>query len=298
MRVMRLVMVAWAVCGVAWAQSPVERAALLTYEGHPEQALEVLAPALSGAYQQNPHAWCIMGFAYKAQFYEQRTREPEDASRLGAISAFQRCLQLAPNAQDAQDARNSLEALAKSFYQDAYAQTLQFKPGDDERVLALVGRYEATWSQLHPKDDFTEVEFDLYLRLAQANSALLDPEVGLEEHERGEVFEHVVAHYERAGELMPTDDRPLYNLAVTWYNEGVRKIRAINRQVTLTELMRIQAECVDYFSRALEFMESAYAIHSTVPRNLNGLMIIHRALDHREESARFKAELETLKERN
>ena len=97
---------------------------------------------------------------------------------------------------------------------------------------------------------------------------------------------------------MPTDDRPLYNLAVTWYNEGVRKIRAINRQVTLTELMRIQSECVDYFNRALGFMESAYAIHSTMPRNLNGLMSIHRALDHREESARFKAELEALKERD
>jgi tetratricopeptide (TPR) repeat protein len=295
---MRLVMVAWAVCGAARAQSPVERAALLTYEGHPEQALEVLAPAMTGAYQQNPHAWCIMGFAYKAQFYKQRTRKPEDPSRLGGISSFQRCLQLAPNAQDAQDAINSLEALAKSFYQDAYAQTLQFRPGDDEQVIALMGRYEATWSQLHPAEEFTAVEFDLYLRLAQANSALLDPDVGLEEHERSEVFEHVVAHYERALELMPADDRPSYNLAVTWYNEGVRKIRAINRQVTLTELMRIQSECVNYFNRALGFMEAAYAIHSTVPRNLNGLMIIHRALDHREESARFKAELEALNERD
>lgn len=298
MKAIRLVLIAWAVCGAAWAQSPVERAALLIHQGQPEAAVEVLTPAMSGVHRENPHAWCILGFAQKARYYELRTGEPEDAARLASMQAFQRCLQLGPNSEDAEDARSSLEALAKSFYQEAFARTLQFKPGDDEVALALMRRYEAAWSDLHPEADFADLEFDLFLRLAQANSALLDPEVGLEEPVRQEVFEHVVAHYEQAGKVVPTDDRPFYNLAVSWYNEGVRKIRAINRQVTLTELMRIQAECVSYFNRALGYMEAAYALSSMEPRNLNGLMIIHRALDHQEESTRFKAELEALKDRD
>lgn len=298
MKAIKMVLLAWAFCGTAWAQSPVERAALLTYEGRSEEALEVLLPAMSEAHQQNPHAWYVLGFAYKAQYNRSRTGEPEEASRLAALQAFQRCLNLNPSAQDAQGAFDSMEALAKSFYQDAFARTMQFRPGDDEVVLDLLGRYEAAWSELHPDADFSDVEFDLYLQLAQKNSALLDPQLGLEEHVRTSVFEHVVAHYEKAGQLEPGDDRPLYNLAVTWYNEGVRKIRSINRQVTLTELMRIQAECVSYFNRSLGFMEAAYALKSMNPRNLNGLMIIHRALDHHEESARFKAELDAIKDRD
>ena len=281
----------------ALAQSPVERAIALGGEGRWDEALETLMPAMGSTHQYDARAWYILGFVHKERFKGSRSLDPADPKRLASIQAFQRCRQLAPISEEAKMSEVALEFLAESFFQDAHAQLVQFTPGDDELVLNSMRRYEATWSDIHPAAAFVEVEFDVYHRLAEANSALLDPALALAEPVRVAAFDRAIAHYERAAELQPEDERTRFNLAVTWYNEGVRKIRAITGQVTLSELMRIQAECVHYFQRSLLPMEAAYVLNPKKLSTLNGLMIIHRALEQREESARFQAELEALKGR-
>lgn len=297
MNVLRIcVLCLWAFGGVAFAQSPVERAIVLGNQGAWEEAAEVLRPAVAGDFQADPQAWYILGFALKEQYKQSENPAIDNPPRLGAIQSFQRSLQL-QEARGEIDASlvNAMEAMAESFLKDAAARVIQFAPGDDAEVLGLLKRYEAEWAQLHPDARFEDQEFDMYFMLAEANSALLDPALGLSNGVRQAAFEQAVAHYEAAEALRPDDDRTHYNLAVTWYNEGVRKIRAIDNQVTLHELMRIQSECVQFFKRALDPMQSAYALNPKKARTLNGLMIIHRALEQREESDRFRVELEALK---
>ena len=292
-----LILAAWSVCGVAFAQSPVERAVVLGSQGQWDQALELLQPAVGGAYRTDAHAWYILGLVQKERFKISTDRTASNPERLASIQAFERCIALGGSqSEEGRTSALALEFMAESFFRDAYAALVQFVPGGDDRVLDLLKRYEAHWSSLHPETDFTEQEFDLYHRLAEANSALLEPALGLSVETRRASFERAIAHYEAAGALMPNDERTQFNLAVTWYNEGVRKIRDIDSQVTLTELMRIQSECVNYFKQALIPMQAAYALNPEKLSTLNGLKIIHRALEQREESARFEAELEALKD--
>jgi hypothetical protein len=286
---------AWGVHLTAIAQSPVERAIVLGSEDRWDEALAVLSPAVAGAYQSDPHAWYILGFVQKERFKRSPSLSANNAERLASIQAFQRCRQLAPMGPDAAMSGVALEYLAESFYQDAHAAIVQFTAGDDPSVLALLSRYESTWLNVHPDAEFVDQEFDLFHRLAEANSALLDPSFGLNEGARAQAFEAAVAHYLEAQALQPQDERTQFNLAVTWYNEGVRKIRAINAQVSLAQLMNIQSECVAHFKEALAPMESAYALNPKKASTLNGLMIIHRALGQTEDSTRFKLELEALK---
>jgi hypothetical protein len=251
---------------------------------------------MDGARKTDPHAWYIFGFIQKERYTASQSPEHDNPERLSAIQAFQRCRQLAPMSEDARNAITPLKWLAESYYRDAKNALTQFSPGSDERVLALLNRYKSTWLELQPESVFTDQEFDIYQGLARANGDLLEPALGLPEHTIQAAFERAVSHYEKAESLRPEDDRIQFNLAVTWYNEGVRKIRAIHGEVTLAELMRIQAECVAYFKRALEPMEAAYDLNPQKAYTLNGLMIIHRALENQEASERFRAELEALKE--
>lgn len=279
-----------------WGQSPVEQAIVLGNRGAWQEAAAVLRPAVNGNHRYDAQAWYILGYALKEQYKQSGDHSIENPERLGALQSFQRSLDLQQRTGDVDPSLiDAMEVMAESFLKDAAARVVQFAPGDDDAILKLLWRYEAEWTQLHPTAQFEDQEFDLYFMLAEANCALLDPDLMLSDEVRGAAFEQAIAHYEAAGLLRPEDDRTHYNLAVTWYNEGVRKIRAIDNQVTLSELMRIQSECVQFFKRALQPMQSAYALNPKKARTLNGLMIIHRALEHREESARFKEELEALK---
>jgi len=281
--------------GLLQAQSPVERAIVLGSEGRWNAAYEILQPALQSSHQQDAHAWYIMGFVQKERYKASRALEAENPERLAAVQAFQRCRQLAPLSSDAKMAGVALEYLAESFYQDAHARIAQFQIGEDQEVLGLLRRYESVWSDLHEDAEFTDQEFDLYHRLAEANSGFLDLSLALEERVRRGAFEQAVAHYQAAERLRPNDERTQFNLAVTWYNEGVRKIRGIHSQMTLPQLMQVQAACVEHFRAALQPMEAAYALNSNKASTVNGLMIMHRALEQRDESERFKRELEALR---
>lgn len=288
-------LVAWATSSVLFAQSPVEQAIVLGNQGAWEEASAVLQPAVNGDYRSDAQAWYILGYALKEQYKASGDLSIDNPERLGAIQSFQRSKQLQQQSGHVDASLiDAMEVMAESFLKDAARRVIQFAPGDDGDILELLRRYEAEWAQLHPMARFEDQEFDLYFMLAEANAALLDPALGLSETVRNAAFEQAVAHYEAAEQLRPEDDRTHYNLAVTWYNEGVRKIRAIDNQVTLSELMRIQSECVQFFKRALDPMQSAYALNPKKARTLNGLMIIHRALEHRDESERFKDELEAL----
>lgn len=281
--------------GLLQAQSPVERAIVLGSEGRWDAAYQVLQPALQSSHQLDPHAWYIMGFVQKERYKASHSLEAQNPERLAAVQAFQRCRQLAPLSSDAKMAGVALEYLAESFYQDAHARIAQFKLGEDQVVLELLRRYESVWSDVHANAEFTDQEFDLYHRLAEANSGFLDLSLALDEQVRLEAFGQAVAHYEAAEKLRPNDERTQFNLAVTWYNEGVRKIRGINGQMTLTQLMQVQATCVEHFRAALDPMEAAYALNSKKASTLNGLMIVYRALEERDKSERFKRELEALR---
>lgn len=284
----------WYIGGIQ-AQSPVERAIVLGSEGRWEAAYAVLQPALQSSHQQDPHAWYIMGFVQKERYKASHALDGDNPERLAAVQAFQRCRQLAPQSSDAKMAGVALEYLAESFYQDAHARIARFEVGDDQDVLGLLRRYESVWSDLHADAEFTDQEFDLYHRLAEANSGFLDLSLALDESVRRGAFEQAVAHYEAAERLRPEDERTQYNLAVTWYNEGVRKLRGINSQTTFTQLMQVQASCVEHYRAALEPMEAAYALNSRKASTVNGLMLVHRALEQRDKSERFKRELEALR---
>ncbi|MBL6865524.1 MAG: hypothetical protein ISQ97_00340 [Flavobacteriales bacterium] len=289
------VVVSTSLCSSLWAQSEVDRATELGRSGNWTAAKQVLRPVLNTpAYQTNGRAWFVMGFIHK-ELHKSTGEFGSDApERLEAITCLQRAMQLGMNPTDRAVAIEAMDFLSRSYFREAIGMVEGFTWGSTDEIKALYGRYEALEMSLNPTKDLAPQRSDLSRYLGQAHAMLLESESPRSSAELKAIFEAAIGHYGDALKGNPNDYAAQYNLAITLYNEGVRKLKRINHETSMFELMEIQDGCIDLFERALRPMQAAHAQQPNRLETLKGLMTLHYALSQKTASDAYRAQIEQI----
>mgnify|MGYP006169507687 FL=1 len=277
------------------AQTEADRAAALGREGRWTEARQLLAPVITTqAYQADGHAWFVMGFIHK-ELHKMHGEYGADApERASAVMCFRRGLQVGLIASERQMAAEAMDFLARSYFREAIGMVEGFTWGSTDDIFALFGQYEAIQLSLDPMRSFAPERSDLNRYLGQAHAMLLESGSPQNSAESKAIFDAAIGHYKAALEGNPGDYSTQYNLAITLYNEGVRKLKTIDHKTSMFELMEIQDVCVELFEQALRPMEEAHAQQPERLETLKGLMTLHYALSQKEESGRYKTQIERI----
>ncbi|MDA0303947.1 MAG: hypothetical protein O3B45_06280 [Bacteroidetes bacterium] len=296
-RVTGVLMISLATAVGSFGQMAVERATALGQGGNWEDALDVLLPEInSGGLQTDAHAWYVLGYIQKELYKKTEANDVDSPRRLSAVSSLQRAAELSPSVVDHDLIISALDFLSRSYLRDAIGRVEGFTAGSDEEILSLFGRYEAIEMSMNPKADVNVQKADVYRYLGQANGLLLAGLKGTNLELEQQLFDRSVGHYESALKLKPGEYSGLFNLAITWYNQGVRQLKRIDHETSMFELMEIQDACVELFERSLAPMEAAHKLQPDRFETLKGLMTIHYALNQPEASDRYRKMIEALNE--
>lgn len=284
-----------AICSSVCAQGEVERAADLGRLGKWVEAKQLLAPAMvSSTHQSSSRSWFVMGFIHKELHKAEGEFGSDAPERLAAVSCFQRAIQLGLNAPDQRMASEALDFLARSYFREAIAMVEGFTWGSTTEILSLYGRYEALELSLNPNKDLGMQRSDLNRYLGQAHAMLLESQSTRSVTELQAIFEAAIDHYRAALEGKSNDYATQYNLAITLYNEGVRKLKGIGHETSMFELMEIQDGCITLFEQSLIPMQAAHAQQPNRLETLKGLMTLHYALSQKDESNQYRAQIEEI----
>lgn len=265
--------------------SAVEWAILQGKAGKHEAGLKALEPYLSTTDPGSAKAWYVSGFLLKERFKETES----SADRSAAMDMLEMSIRhhsgnALPSAWH-DSARKALSYLSLTCYDEVVRGIQSFSPGEEEGILALFERHvqaerilDAGWSD---RVERTEV----HKNLAKAFRLWFET-TGEEGH-----FESLVAQYERAVEVNPDDVQAWYNLAVNLYNRGVAVIKSWDHTASMFEVMEMEEQFASWCGRALAPLERAHQLDSKRKETLKGLVMVHMALDHAEEEARYKEKL-------
>jgi tetratricopeptide (TPR) repeat protein len=194
------------------------------------------------------------------------------------------------NAETAENNGKALTYLAVSYYNDSVLLTRGLTPEKIDEPEKAYTRYKTLLVRVEPGKDFTPQDVEFYKNMARGSRAIYDGNP-----EANAVFFNLSnTYYRRAIELAPDDFQANYNLAVNFYNHGVHKIRRIDHNTEIFELIQIQDECVALFKQALPYMRKAHEVQPEHRKTLGGLMAIYRSLSDDAQAALFQKQLEEL----
>ena len=234
--------------------------------------------------------WHTKAYIYKEiyKLIDHESRHSEN--REIAVDAVLRSMEIDDDAELLDANINAMRFLSLSYYNDAVAIIRSLSEENYEEAEKFYKRYRQLYQLCGGPMEFEEKDTEFYRNYAFALRNLSDQS----ETNANGLNALAIEYYGKALSISPEDYASNYNLAVIHYNRGAQKIRAINHQTEIFELIVIQEECLKHFKSALPYMRKA---HSMIPESkdtLKGLMAIYRALNDDEESAKYKEELERL----
>lgn len=248
---------------------------------------------------KSPHTWYIKGFIFKEIYKDIDKGNPNSENRDMAVEAVLRSLELLSQQPSAEgelleNNRKALSYLALSYYNDAVLQTRAIGPNTIEAPERFYRRYKALFAQVDPTKDFTAQDVEFYKNMARGCRLIYekDPLNSAVYYTKSNAYLHL------AIDLAPNDFQANYNLAVSHYNHGVYKIKQIDHNTEIYELIRIQDECIALFKEALPYMRKAHELQPDHRKTLGGLMAVYRSLSENEEAAAYQQMLEELIRQN
>jgi tetratricopeptide (TPR) repeat protein len=243
--------------------------------------------------QSDAYTWYVKGFIFKEIYKDIDKESASSENREIATEAILKSLDLSASGRQAEhqeNAERALRYLAISYYNDAVVATRSLSEATFDLPERYYQRYKALNTRLEPEKDYSSQDAEFFKNMARGCRQIFDrdPEQNMVYFERSNDY------YRKAIALQPDDFQANYNLAVNYYNHGVHKIRKIDHNTEIFELIRIQEECVQLFKRALPYMNAAHRIQPEHRKTLGGLMAIYRSLSDNEKATAYQEQLESL----
>lgn len=274
--------------GVALGQPDPLVEALRKYQGGVLTEAKTLVDeaVLMPQHALNAEAWLLRGFIYKDAYKVSGVVTTGDSLRIEALASLQRCITLDTGDTYRENARQALEFLARSYYNDAAKALAEM---DEERARLVFSRYTEAVRQMDPGADqrAREVEFTnalgtVYTKRFNGNRTDTVP------------FGKAVMAYEHVLAIDPENYGANYNLATLFYNRGVYKIQRINADDEIPTIMQIQEASRVYFQQALPYMLKAHDMNPARRETLLGLEGIYYSLQDQESSDKFRQLFEEI----
>lgn len=250
----------------------------------------ILDAVQSDQEKRHPYTWYVKGFLYKEIFKQIEKSNPYSENREVAVDAIEQSMAMDEKGEFLENNKTALKFLSISYYNDAVILTRSMTDQNFDEPIQFYERYKRLNSIVDPTADYTAKDVEFYKNMARACRLMYEKDADINPL----LFDSMVRYYTMALELAPNEFQSHYNLAVNYYNRGVHKIRKIDHNTEIVELIRIQDECLVLFKEALPYMEKAKEISPDHVGTLKGMMAIHRSLSNDILSKEYQAQIETL----
>jgi hypothetical protein len=253
-------------------------------------ALLSIAEALADEEESlTSYAWYVKGFIHKEIYKEKESSQRESIQRNEAIAAFKRSMALDSDKKYLAMNQSALRFLATTYYNDALKRTKEITKESEKDPEVLYAAFKENMTLVDPSFSFTTFDAELYKSLAQGHYAIWQANVSEHHHAN-----QCNAYYSKLLSVDPNNCEASYNLSILHYNQGVYKIRSIDSNMDIIELIMIQDECVQLFKEALPHAENTF---KNCPAKLDyykALMFTYRALGREDMYTKYLNESEEM----
>lgn len=285
-------LVLWAPAAVAQPDLTLTNEAIMLCKADrlQEARIKIEEATTSGSEAMEPYAWYTKGYILKEIFKKTDAEEKFSPNRDLAIEAINQCIKLDKTMQYRSDCNEVLRWLATTYLNHAMAEIELMTPERTGEPDTFYSKYSLLIRQVYPAYIAGPYDVDFYKKKAAALGKIYsrDPD-------KFQVFsENSINYYLKALDIDSLDYDSNYNLAVTYFNEGVRNIRMINFETDITEIIMVQDNCIRLFRKSEPYMQRANNLRPGRKETLKGMYYISRALNDEERANAYKAELERM----
>jgi tetratricopeptide (TPR) repeat protein len=248
---------------------------------------------------QSAYTWYVKGYIFKEIYKDIDKGNPQSENRDVAVEAILHSMDLLakqPSAEGELNENNTkaLSYLALSYYNDAVLLTRSLSAAHIEAPERYYLRYKTLYKRIEPNRDFAAQDVEFYKNMARGCRLIYEKDP----LNSSVYYAKSNAYLQQAIDLAPNDFQANYNLAVSHYNHGVYKIKQIDHNTEIYELIRIQDECIALFKLALPYMRKAHELKPDHRKTLGGLMAIYRSLSENDQASTYQQLLEELIRQN
>ena len=228
------------------------------------------------------------GYIYKELYKTIEPEKRESIYRAKAIGYLQESLILEPTGSTADMTKAALKYLAVSYFNDALRRTVEITDETKTEPEALYSTFRKNMRLVDAQTDFTQYDIQLFKALGQAHYRLWEANT-TQQKEALQASDY----YQRVLILDEKDCEAAFNLVILYYNQGVYKIRSIDLNTDISEIIPLQEMAIRYFNQALPLAQQCFFDCPASADYYKGLMFCNRALGNEEEYLRLKTELES-----
>jgi tetratricopeptide (TPR) repeat protein len=255
-----------------------------------DQALLSIDEALTDEEEKNnPYAWYVKGFIYKEIYKDQESKQKESTARSKAIECFKHSMGLDSEKKYLSMNQSAMRFLATSFYNDALKRTKEMTKETESEPELLYQQFKENMSLVDPSFSFKTFDAEIYKSLAQGHYSIWQNNTQDPHHAN-----QCNTYYTKLLSVDPTNCEASYNLSILHYNQGVYKIRSIDSNMDIIELIMIQDECVQLFKEALPHAENTFKNCPPKIDYYKALMFTYRALGKEDMYTKYLNESEEL----
>ncbi|MFZ6050444.1 hypothetical protein [Halocola ammonii] len=276
----------------AQAQSDlVKQAARQCEAGELSEARETIEDALRNpAVAKDPYAWFVKGYIFKEIYKQRDNRDKYSENREIAVASIKRAVELDKEGKYDELIGKAAKFLAVSYFNDAVDATYNLTYQNQNEPEYFFKKYRSLYPLFDPDKDYTAEKIELYKALGSGYRKLYE-----RNREQNQIYiDKAIEYYKKVLEMDPTDYQANYNIAINYYNQGAYKIRQVNYNTEIYELIMIQDESVKLFKQSLPYMLEAHSQRPNRKETLKGLMAIYRSLSEEQKSNQYKNRLEEL----
>ncbi len=285
-----LVIAACLSLAISWAQHPLTDQVIAQFEKDKniEQAIQRMGPIMEKE-GRDPLPHFTLGFLLKEQYKKNPNKDKQFQWREKAMMAFDQALLLNPDEKLKDNIFYAQRYIVSTYYNDALLQARGFQLGNDASADAAFDYFKSWNQKLKDPQSVNSLHIEFKKKKAERFYEFW------EQNDTSLVFPNkCIGLYQQILKEDPTDCESLHNLAILYYNIGVFKIKKIDGEIEMEQLIQIQEEALHLFSQALPFAQNTF---NDCPKNAaqyKALMFIHRSLGNDEEYKRLKAEAQNL----
>jgi tetratricopeptide (TPR) repeat protein len=224
---------------------------------------------------------------YKEFYKEKELGRANSTSRITALEALEKSTKLDVNGKHTANIKSAMKYLATSYYNDALTRSKEIDISNQEEVFMLFAQFRKWIRNVDITTDLVPYEIQILKSLGSRHYTLWETTTM-----NSDELNASVECFQKIIRMAPNDCQANYNLSIIYYNNAVFKIKRIDANTDIMQLIIIQDESVTLFKKALPFMEKALNQCPNKAEYYKGLMFMHRALGHETEYDQLKTTLE------
>lgn len=274
-----------------WSQSDLpltNEAVQLVEKGNLLEAEKKILEATAQPQEKDqPYCWYAKGFIEKEIYKTLESKNKNSLHRKEAVTSLSRALSLDSKREHTEMIHSALRYIAVSYFNDALLRSPEITKSNAAEPEELYAEFRRIMRIINPLTNFEEYDKQIFKALGQSHYKLW-------EENPKDFSEALIAndYFQRVLIVDENDCEALFNLVILHYNQGVHRIRSIDLNTDISELIPIQDAAIRNFNTALPFAQKCFDQCPPSVEHYKGLMFCNRALSNENEYNSLKIELE------